>query len=327
MAVQSEEIRGYAFVDTVSKPNDRASSYQRLNIVLDVISASAFQSDKGIARDPKDLSIIRIMSTLSRLQSHFSLDGIAEGEWFEVIFQYREGEPLAWVLDAANDYSGPIRKTNLVGFKPLSMRQPGSPEAILLSDLLELCSPARKKPTQNLQNIIIPSRPNQNFFVRVVDGQASFSAIHSSRSPDSNIVGYFDVGGPAFFHHHTFPKVFNESTRVPDAGFVALSHWDFDHFSLALTKLKALQQLMWYAPDQNVGPNAARLQSLLGGRLTLLVQPSFQIARGLQLWKGNGSVTDRNASGYVLTVSGQETKALLTGDIPYAMIPANVKNN
>jgi hypothetical protein len=73
-----------------------------------------------------------------------------------------------------------------------------------------------------------------------------------------------DVGGPLFFHGKSFPKAFNESTRVPDSGFVVLSHWDFDHYSLAVSKIPKLRDLDWYAPDQPVGPNAAACKPNLG---------------------------------------------------------------
>jgi len=328
MEDQGEIVKGYAFVDSISKPSERTSPYQRINLVLDVISAAAIESDRGRTRDPKDLSIIRIMSTLNRLQTHFSVGDIAEGTWFYVSFQDKEGNPPAWILNAENDYSGPIRRINLVGLQPLSMGAPNSPESKLFASLSELCNPTREQNTQNLKLSFMSELPRSNYHVRVVDvGHANFSAIHLSREPDSDIIGYYDVGGPVFFHHHTFPKLFAESGRVPKKGFVALSHWDFDHYSLALTKLKNLQQQSWYAPDQKVGPSAARLQYLLGTRLTLLVQPSFRILQGLNLWKGKGPMADRNASGYVLTASNRTTKVLLTGDVPYDMIPAKAKCN
>jgi len=325
---QGEEIRGYAFVDVVSKPNEGINSYQRLNIVFDVISASAFHAGRGVMDDPKDLWIVRIMSTLSRLQSLFFIEDITEGTWFSVAFQDKEGNPPAWVLEATDDYNGPIKRTNLVRLQPISLRQPGSPETNLHDRLSELCKSNEGQTTQNLDLRIISSQLEENYFVRVIDvGHANFAAIHLSRNPDSNIVGYFDVGGPVFFHHHSFPNTFPESNRVPAQGFVALSHWDFDHYSLAVTKLKDLQKLRWFAPNQTVGPNAIRLQFQLGGNLTFITQPSFQIAQRLDLWKGTGSVTDRNNSGYVMTVSSQTTKVLLTGDVGYDMIPTQAKSN
>jgi hypothetical protein len=333
MAESDKVIRGYAFVESVSKPSEDGSTYQRLSLVLDVISTSAFDSDEGGERNPKDLSIIRIMSTLNRLQELFYIGDIAEGTWFYVVFQDSPGNPIAWVLDAADDYSGPIRRTNLIDLQPLLMKLRGSSEPNLFTRLSALCNPAReqaKQAKQNLKSDFITNLPPRDFYVRVVDvGQASFAAIHEAMALNSNIVGYFDVGGPAFFHNKTFPKVFTENTRVPKKGFVALSHWDFDHYSLALTKLKSLQQLTWYAPVQTVGPNAARLQSQLGCNLVLLEQSSFQITQGLDLWRAAIPIPkkDRNASGYVLTVSRHDAKALLTGDMPYNKIPPHVTHN
>lgn len=323
--VYDEKIEGYAFIDAVSKPVEGATRYHRVDIVLDMISAPAFDAGKGPLREPQDLMIVRIMSTMDRLQRLFSVQDISEGSWIRVAFRNCEGNPTAWVIGAGNDYSGPVRRTNLVELQPLSSPVRGPTESGLLSDLSKLCATTQRRTPQNFVSSASPGQPQKRYSVRVADvGHANFSAIHLSRKKDSDIVGYFDVGGPVFFHHRSFPKTFKET--VPGEGFVALSHWDFDHYSLAVTKLKDLQKLKWYAPEQTVGPNAARLQSLLGN-LTLLTQPSFQIEEGLTLWRGKGPQTDRNNSGYVLAVKGRENKILLTGDVAYDQIPKRVTSN
>lgn len=323
--VSDVKMEGYAFVDAVSKPREASTRRQRLNIVLDMMSESSFETARGSLPKPQDLMIVRIMSTMQRLQSRFSVQSITEGTWFRVAFRHSEGDPPAWVLGAGNDYRGPVLRTNLVALQPLSDMPTGSNDANLLRDLSMLCTVTQVHTPQNAVSSTIQDRPERKYSVRVADvGHANFSAIHLSQRRDSEIVGYFDVGGPVFFHHRSFPKAFNET--VPKKGFVALSHWDFDHYSLAVTKLKKLQKLRWYAPKQAIGPNAARLQSLLKN-LTLLTQPSFQIEPGLTLWHGNGPQTDRNNSGYVLTVLGQENKILLTGDAAYDQIPAQAKSN
>jgi hypothetical protein len=325
------EIRGYAFVDIISKPSgEGANPYQRLDIVLDVFFEPALDSDRDAMLNPDNLGIVRIMSTLNRLQSLFPVEEIIEGAWFSVTFQSKEGNPPAWILGATDDYNGPIKRTNLVGMEPLPMKNSWGPKIFPYSyRATQLRQLEQEQTTQDLGLNVLPCSPDGNYSVRVVDvGHANFSAIHSSRELNpTSIVGYFDVGGPVFFHHHSFPDVFHENKRVPSQGFVALSHWDFDHYSLAVTKLKSLQKLSWFAPDQPVGPNAARLQHQLGENLTLITQPSFQITKGLDLWKGSGSAADRNNSGYVLTVSGQTTKLLLTGDVDYDRIPTQAKSN
>ena len=111
-------------------------------------------------------------------------------------------------------------------------------------------------------------------------GHANCAAIHVAQDPNSAIIGYYDVGAPVFFHRKTFPKAFVEEKRVPNSGFVVLSHWDFDHYALAVTKLKSLQALKWYAPNQAVGPNAARLQSILGNNLRFIHAIQIPILAG-----------------------------------------------
>jgi beta-lactamase superfamily II metal-dependent hydrolase len=157
-------------------------------------------------------------------------------------------------------------------------------------------------------------------------GHANCAAIHVARSADSRIIGYYDVGAPIFFHHGTFPKAFLEQRRIPDDGFVILSHWDFDHYALAVTRLKDLQELQWYAPNQSVGPNAARLQSQLGGRLHFIDAKQVPILSNLRLWKGLGPILDRNSSGYVLRATRGNDSALLTGDVSYEAIEPAAKS-
>ncbi|MEO8388623.1 hypothetical protein [Polaromonas sp.] len=318
----------YAFIESVSKPFQQVSQYERANVVLDIISEAAFNGGRGDSRDPKDLAIVRVMSTVNRLQTRFGLGDITDGKWFRVVFQDKSGAPPAWILGAEDDYGGSVQRTNLIEMQALDDPKSRSrPQVILLADLSALCASAQINSQQQTLRAV-RRLPHNDYFVRLVDvGHASFSAIHTSQDANSQILGYFDVGGPVFFHHHTFPKAFSEKDRVPKQGFVALSHWDFDHYSLAVTKLPELRKLRWYAPNQTIGPNAARLQSLLAGNLTLLTQPAFRIHPGLDLWQGTGPTTDRNNSGYVLTVSRQRSKILLTGDANYDMIPLGAQAN
>ena len=48
-----------------------------------------------------------------------------------------------------------------------------------------------------------------------------------------------------FFNQRSFPKPFDH--RPASSGFVILSHWDFDHFALAL-RYPELKKLQWFAP-------------------------------------------------------------------------------
>lgn len=327
--VEIEEVeelrRGYGFIESFSKP-DEDSPYSRINIVLDVVDAKAF--DTGIAenRSPAHLSMVRIMTTQKRLEQLFKINWlVSEGEWFQIRLGVCPGMPRAWVLEASNDYGGDVISLNLIGLLPVSDVRLGFviPPNSMLSKLKAWCK-------ISCQPAVRPAILNTppDLYVRVADvGHASFSAIHIKRDPTSKIVGYFDVGGPVYFHHHTFPKAFNEHELIPDNGFVALSHWDFDHYSLAVTKMKSLQNLTWYAPDQLVGPNAARLQVLLGAQLNFVHTQTYRISGALQMWKGTGAPSDRNNSGYVLTVRNNTGETLLTGDVAYDFVPAGAKTD
>lgn len=69
------------------------------------------------------------------------------------------------------------------------------------------------------------------------------------------------------FNRKSFKKKFKRA--FPKKGFVLLSHWDFDHYALAL-KEPALKKLDWYAPWQPVGPNITKFQHELGSRLRFI---------------------------------------------------------
>jgi beta-lactamase superfamily II metal-dependent hydrolase len=264
------------------------------------------------------------MTTPRRLRNLFDVsDPIEEGQWFRIGLAIKAGKPRAWSLAAEANYDRTVNNYNVVKFeridKPGNLKEAKSNE-LLLERLRAWCTVV--PPAQ--QDLILQVPPDLH--VRVMDvGHASSSALHMAEERSSSIVGYYDVGGPIFFHHHTFPPSFNEAWMVPPRGFVILSHWDFDHYSLAVTRLKVLQRLHWYAPAQTVGPNAARLQVLLGARLRLLTAPTFQIAPNLQMWKGTAPPSDRNNSGYVLTVAHARGTILLTGDVEYDAIPAAAK--
>lgn len=323
----ADEFIGYGFVDSISIPGRRASSYERLDIALDLISAKAFDFGNGADRNVEDLSVVRIMTTEGRLADLFGFERIDEGSWLKIVLGDRPGNPLAWILGAREDYGGTPIRTNVIGLQEIR-QQPGSPFAQLFASLTKLCSPIQFQAGQTnpLQQNIVPGQAG--YQLRIVDvGQASFCAIHARKDPNSPILGYFDVGGPVFFHHHSFPATFPEAARIPNDGFVALSHWDFDHYSLAVTSLKALQKLKWFAPSQAVGPNAARLQTLLGANLVLLSSNSFTVAPGLELHRGTGLISDRNNNGFVLTAAVAGGKALLAGDVSYDMIPAAAQAN
>lgn len=317
-------IKAYGFVEAVTHPDPEGSKRGRVNVVLDSLRMEAFRTEVSVKNTTDDLLIVRILSTINRLEARFPECKWAEGSWIEFQLQDSPGDPPAWYLSAKDEYSGPVVRTNITSAVRLGGR-PTSADT-LEQKLIEFC---RSPDATYVQKPLVLPRQNSisDQFVRVVDvGQASFAAIHTSKKISSQILGYFDVGGPLFFHHKTFPKVFRERKMVPETGFVALSHWDFDHYSLAVSKLPKLRKLAWYAPDQPVGFNAARLQALLGPNLTLLSAPQFGVTSGIELWKGTGVSSNRNDSGYAMRIARVEGPILLSGDLPYSMLPTGIGN-
>lgn len=317
------ERRVYGFVEAVTRP-DEANGLARMDLVLDAVDAESFDAGLAQARSTEYLAIIRVLTTFKRLSKLFGVGPeLAEGSWCQVDLGPKPGNPPAWVLDAAVDYSGPAIRTNVIDLKP--MESPSYPKS-LPRELDAWCVADNNPNTTDRVDVASPPS-SLSLHIRMIDvGHANCAAIHVAQDADSRILGYYDVGAPVFFHHKTFPKAFLEQGRVPDDGFVLLSHWDFDHYALAVTRLKDLQKLQWYAPNQSVGPNAARLRTQLGSRLHFINAKQIPILSNLRLWRGLGPTSDRNNSGYVLRATRNRKSALLTGDVSYEAISSAAKN-
>lgn len=313
----------YAFVDSISLPGEGDGSGVRADIVFDAISRNVVDNNVVDLLSEENIFIIRVMTTVGRINELFSVAQLNEGSWFKIKLKKESDFPKAWILSASNSYSGAVDRVNLISMEKID---PGrnSNNYPSIHRLLSLYTPKLINASLILNP---PSAGSRDLRVRVVDvGQANFSAIHEEvNGMPGKIVGYYDAGSPLFFHEKTFPKSFSEKSKIPSDGFVLLSHWDFDHYYLALTKLKELQYLKWYAPQQTVGPNAARLQKLLGANLLIINSNKYSISGDLCAWKGGGAADDRNGSGYALQVIQKSGNTLLTGDVSYDLIPASAK--
>jgi len=305
----------YAYVDSIEAPASEGSG-RRTNVVLDAISARRLESGAPLTESAEGLSVVRVMSTQLRL-AQIGAVPLVEGEWYRVALGGDGNQPIAWSAAAEREYKQGER-TNVRDITRLSTA-PGSFE--VQAKLEELCDvrPRRRPRNSPMPSFLGSRKPKR---VRVLDvGHASCSAIHDE---DGLVMGYFDVGGPVFFHHRTFPSQFAEAMNAQAAKFVVLSHWDFDHYSLALTKLPELLKLRWYAPIQKVGPNAARLQRLLGSRLEFLASSQFKLNDDLMLVRGGGK--DRNNSGYAMRVRAGRDRILLPADANYDLLPLRSKS-
>ena len=251
--------------------------------------------------------------------------GLPEGSWIKLSLAKAKGSPSAWVLDATNNYAGPPTRMNVIDASVVSNAgKPKDGSAPLVQTLAAFCTVAGQispHPGQLPQAI-----SKKGLRVRVLDvGHASCNAIHDGRTAYDPIICYFDVGGPVFFHRKTLPRSFPKRPAVGPDTFVVLSHWDFDHYSLAVTKWLGLQKLRWIAPDQPVGPNAAALQVALGAKLTKVTASHVPLFANATLHKGSGPPTDKNESGYALHLANGADSILLAADVGYSSIGSAAK--
>lgn len=312
----------FGYVEAFGPPDpDRPRS--RGDIVLDAVDQAAVLEDAAVTDAQDHLCIVRVSTTANRMQEFLGISpeiGLPEGSWIELSLALTKGNPSAWVLDATNNYAGPPTRMNVVGASIVSSgAKPKDGPDPLVQRLTAFCTVPGQVSTQ-------PSKLPQptggkGLRVRVLDvGHASCNAIHNGRTAYDPIICYFDVGSPVFFHRKTLPKGFPKHPQVEPQTFVVLSHWDFDHYSLAVTTWPGLQKLRWIAPDQAVGPNAAALQASLSGLLTKVTASQIPLFAGATLHKGSGPPTDKNESGYVLHIADKAHRVLLAADVSYASI-------
>jgi beta-lactamase superfamily II metal-dependent hydrolase len=117
---------------------------------------------------------------------------------------------------------------------------------------------------------------------------------------------------------------------VPEKGFVVLSHWDYDHYSLAIKRLKGLQNLEWFVPFQSsFGPCANRLLKSIenAGKINFVTAGPVALTRVVSIMKCCGQQTNRNDSGLVVRVRTNKGNVLLAGDAGYNFIPTPAKRN
>lgn len=222
--------------------------------------------------------------------------------------------PRGWLFPANTGYARE-RAINAFAIRPL----PGAP-GVLQSQLSKACTlpGALHASAAEMTKLLESSVRRSNFRVVALDvGQAACVAFMEG----DTCVGYFDVGAPLFFNAASFPKTFSHNFGTGQ--FVFLSHWDYDHFALAY-KYPLLQTMQWYAPDQPVGPNTARLQRRLGTRLKFVTGNSTTSHSTIASATGTNP-KDRNSTGYVLRIEKGARKTLLTGDADYTFIPNNLR--
>lgn len=316
LARSEREYILYAFLESMDLSR-RNETYTRLNLIFDSVSAVSVDDNYARYRNYDDLFYIRIMTTFRRFREKLGIDlgECREGDWFKIHLHKKTGAPPAWVIESSDGDSKPIIRTNVV--KVTKLNSTHEIDISIVNKLDELCNVISIETNNKFSFEHIPD----TVYLRKVDvGQACCTAIHADKNSDSTILGYYDVGEPIGFNIKTFPITFPDGHRVPEKGFVLLSHWDHDHYSLALKRCIALRKLQWFAPKQKVGPNAAKFQHDLGDSLNYISAPKLTVSPNIDYIRGNGILTDRNSSGYYLKVKSGNNVSLLSGDVDYKYI-------
>jgi hypothetical protein len=323
--------RAYGYIEAAETSNEPsllnpANPRARINLVLDAVLAPEFDNEEAQDRDDRYLGYIRIMTTKGRLLDLLGRDAnLDAGGWVEVTLDKKEGHPRAWIWSLTDRGMVDFIATNVVKIRPLGLEidLKAANSGSTIQALVRWCTISPRQGARPVpSNIGLP----KDHGVRVVDvGQASLVAFHAYSDEAAPILGYYDAGAPVFFHNHTFPPYFPEPAKAPSTGFLVLSHWDYDHYGAALIRCTELTKLHWFAPDQKIGPVAAKLQAQLAaaGNLTFLTKPIETLGPGLDAYQGSGKASSRNNSGYAVRTMHP---ALLTGDVDYGFIAAAAKN-
>jgi len=151
---------------------------------------------------------------------------------------------------------------------------------------------------------------------------------------NGQIIAYTDFGHPMGFYYRTYPGYAAGAPHpypcVCSDPVMVLSHWDYDHYSMVRRVPQAFQ-LRWIAPQQFMGPAAAR---------ELYTRVLLNVAAGnaqacLHLWPAgvNGSLTtpcgyfERGNGPNPLAAGGRNDSGLISyvriQDDPAAIPPAN----
>jgi len=303
--------RFYAFTDSVIDPG-HDNPRLRLSLEFDAVDASRFD-DPNLDESDDDFALIRVITTHKRL-GFFGLEAPKEGDWLLIEVGKERNTPRAWVAPAIGGFV-PEGATNAPILRFLS----GDADTAVVERIEKACSAPEAKRVKAVEvlNRLNLSKYKKLTITALDVGQAACVAF----ADNCQDIGYFDIGKPISFNRRSFPKGFMRT--YPLDGFVLLSHWDFDHFALAINN-PSLMGMDWYAPDQKVGPYTARFQRLLGPRLHFITGDAS--VSGVLLKRCIGVVpTDRNATGYVVRFERDGEVVLLTGDADYVWIPQEVK--
>ncbi|GEM_PF-2927891 len=303
-------------------------------------TATIVSLDALACEDPEDLGFVSPAKaeSLRHITLHFSRpdsrggpaevgSGYQEGDWLRLTLSAYAHGPLGFVegpfpsLMSDNESAG---GDHPVFFGRVAWIRRAEPDEIIrLSRLcrVDVIIQDGKTPLSNIADADGLNAQHQELLVRVVDvGQASCNAIHSQPNVNS-VLGFYDVGRPLWFQSKSWPTK-PPAIHTPKDAFVVLSHWDYDHYSMALGYKPALLDLKWYAPfPLHPGPIVKRVITRLGSNLSFITAATQRIFRGVLLYACTGPANNRNQCGYAMQVQTSQGNILLTGDADYQYIP------
>lgn len=269
----------------------------------------------------------------------------SDDRWFRLILKTEPGSGQSVDLAGLYDESAPR-------FRLVEANIAEDPLQEALNKIVNSVFQSWRTSINKVESLISKAlRNSTKLDVSVVDvGQGSLAALHA---PEGRPVLFFDLGWPTFFNSKSAPKLKPKlsNDRVP----VILSHWDWDHWALAIEKAgwnkkKGCWSISWsnlalnrpwLVPgsggkwgDVKLGPIHWRLALALAKRKKLYRWPASCAQKDWNLLTvyrtGGGKLKDRNQHGLVMVIDNTEMDKrtassrraiLLPGDADYVNLP------
>ena len=299
--------RVYARVDGPSTRS--ADGYTRLDC-LDAHWADEVGLGRGALCDPELTEEVEQRVSMMLVRTHTTQED--EGQLLELTLEEaRAGEGTA--LHYIN-LTGPPIPQDVTAMNSLS--HGGARRIADITDIDGL----RPASPDDLERAVIRASDAVDAVAVYDVGQGSCSALLKDGAPTL----YFDVGGGALNNAATFPQGF-DALCVTQSPTVVLSHWHYDHWSLAKRFDGQLLQSRWIVPRQGrPGFTASVLLGLIRkhGEALLWPETLAQTRWGaVAIHRCNGR--SRNDSGIALIVHGPNNmQVVLPGDARYRYITA-----
>ena len=302
------------------------------NIVASWIKSSKQQTSRRFG-------LVRTLSTERRLISmFFTLPKV--GQWYELKLSLKKndfGLP-AWLSPLQANGFSLISRGRIMSATPLAtndeekrtLGQRASsaasvPRKILPRQISQACSLSYLTSLHSRSAIAVLSKVPQPDRIRVRDvGQASFVTLEDNKG---KALLHFDAGIPSPFNAHTMSRGMLRNIKIHPAP-VLISHWDWDHIHAGF-ELGFMRKWVWVAPDQPIGPSAARLAHMLARERALAIWRQGQKCKfNMGLVAQCTGTSNLNDSGIAVRVYLKNClNVLLPGDAAYKFIPKSLRRD